>query len=254
MSEQVAGIANTDEGAWSSIRACFWPILAALGAGFLVGFIDGFVGGFISGFMRSAGGLHTYDSYIKGLPLIIFSVLATSLVFLLFDRKVLRSRMKQVLSDWTLHASSGLSFLFLAICVLLGLLVTSAWGLSASLATRALYANASSLVWIGLAGSICLLGPLAEEFYFRGFVWDRLSATMSPRRVGIVSALLFLSMHFVNGLLAPLFLIPLATVLTMIRIRGLGLGVCVLAHALYNGTIILGYFLQTHAGMFGVAA
>jgi membrane protease YdiL (CAAX protease family) len=242
MSDQAIASVDKRLGPWTLIRGCFWRMSSAVAAGFVVGVVAGIFG------------VASIKKGINVLPLVIFSVLATSLVFLSFERGALRTRIRQVLSDWAHYANDGFALLLMAICVLLGLVVTSFWGAFTPQATRSLYINASWSVWAGLAVSFCLLGPLAEELYFRGFVWDRLSTAMSPKKVGLASALLFLSMHFVNGALIPIFLIPLATILTLIRLRGLGLGVCFLAHALYNVTIIFGYFVQTHAEMFRLVA
>nr|WP_249141599.1 CPBP family intramembrane glutamic endopeptidase [Bradyrhizobium diazoefficiens] len=104
------------------------------------------------------------------------------------------------------------------------------------------------IYWLTIAIPYVIVGPLAEEVFFRGNAWDRLSSVMPSWKAGTISAALFLGPHIFNGLVAPLFVLPLTIIVTVLRLRRVGLGVCVAAHVIYNGTIILGNFLQTYVG------
>jgi membrane protease YdiL (CAAX protease family) len=207
------------------------------------GMLPGFVVGFVSAITRRAS-----DSSFSGAALLlILSISAMGATYLYFDREMLKSRIQQLVPDLIAGMRIGPSLL-VALCVPLGVLGTLHWGLTTPQTTKTLLQSAPLWYWFGIAVPVVLIGPFAEEIFFRGFVWDRLSAAMPAGRAGVISAALFLGTHIVNGILAPVLVLPLAIVLTTLRLRGLGLGMCVLAHTLYNGTIILGNFIQTNAG------
>lgn len=238
--EATAPISQQDRRRLSPIAACFWPTIAGMAGGMFPGFVHGFALGISR--QRASDGSFT------GTALLLFlSISAAAATYLYFDREMLKSRILQLVPDLIAGMRIGPALL-VALCVPLGLLGTLHWGLTTPQAMKTLLHSAPLWYWLSIAVPVVLIGPFAEEVFFRGFVWDRLSAAKPAGRVGVISAALFLGTHIVNGLLAPLLVLPLAIVLTTIRLRGLGLGMCMLAHMLYNGTIILGNFIQTNAG------
>ena len=82
---------------------------------------------------------------------------------------------------------------------------------------------------------IVILAPLGEELFFRGWLWTGLRRVWSPFAVSCVTGGLWLSLHFGNGLLYPLFLIPAAILFSVIRHVGGSVRASILAHVINNG-------------------
>lgn len=231
---------------WSLIRGCFWRTIGALGSGVLVGFVMGFFAT-ITRYISPQNVTAREISFVQ--LTVILSILASSATYLYFDRKELKSRIQQLLPDLNAGMRRPASLLIL-LCIPFGVLGTIHWAITTPQIAKNFMQDASSIRWIAIAASFILVGPFAEEAFYRGLVWDRLSNAMPSWKVGTISAALFLGAHIFNGLLAPLLVLPLTIILTLLRMRRIGLGMCMLAHGIYNGTIILGNFVQTHSALF----
>ena len=85
---------------------------------------------------------------------------------------------------------------------------------------------------VGMALGVAVGAPLAEEFVFRGFLWDALERWLPPVGVWIGTSLVFAAYHMdpVQGLA----LIPTALVLGWVRWQGGSIWPCVLLHAVNN--------------------
>jgi membrane protease YdiL (CAAX protease family) len=101
----------------------------------------------------------------------------------------------------------------------------------------------STAALIGAALFVCVVAPVAEEFFFRGFLFGALSRwrlTVAGRPVGIVVAAVVVGLLFGlahTGSASPEYLIPLAFlgfVLCLLRWRTGSLYPCMALHSLNN--------------------
>lgn len=79
---------------------------------------------------------------------------------------------------------------------------------------------------------VIVIGPVAEETFFRGFVYQGLRGSLGVAGAAVISAGLFAGAHADIGLLVPAFLSGL--VLTWVFVRTGCLGPAILAHSLQN--------------------
>lgn len=91
---------------------------------------------------------------------------------------------------------------------------------------------------VSLAIFVCVLAPLAEELFFRGALYARLSPGRAPLRVGLTLAACFTVSHAEPRIWAPLLVVGLA--LGLVRAASPSLAPCFLLHAAFNArTLIL---------------
>lgn len=83
--------------------------------------------------------------------------------------------------------------------------------------------------------AVLLLAPVAEELFYRGWLWERLRERWSVPVVGLVTGLLFALSHSH----AVLVILPGALALTLVRIHCGGLRASMLLHAANNLLAIL---------------
>ena len=79
---------------------------------------------------------------------------------------------------------------------------------------------------------VIVIGPVAEETFFRGFVFQGLRARLGALGAAVASAALFGAVHGEVGLLIPAFMSGL--VFTWVFVRTGRLGPAILAHSLQN--------------------
>jgi len=99
-----------------------------------------------------------------------------------------------------------------------------------------------------LAAFGILVAPLAEELFFRGFLYPALARRLGQIAGIGITALLFALLH--GGQLAMawaplLVLFAVGAVLTFVRARTNSLATCVLVHAGYNFTLFTMLFFST---------
>ena len=92
--------------------------------------------------------------------------------------------------------------------------------------------NAEGLSRLAAAFVVIVVGPVAEETFFRGFVFQGLRRRLGLVGAAVLSAALFATAHGDIGLLAPAFMSGL--VLTWVFVRTRCLGPAILAHSLQN--------------------
>lgn len=86
-----------------------------------------------------------------------------------------------------------------------------------------------------------LVVPLAEELFFRGRLLDLLRRHLGGTRMATFSAVSLTTLTFAAAhgtLVQALFALPLGLLLALLRLRGIGLGACVLAHACHNALFL----------------
>ena len=85
---------------------------------------------------------------------------------------------------------------------------------------------------IGVVLAIGIIAPITEELLFRGVILDGLRAKYPVKTAFFVSTALFAAVHILPWLVLNAFVI--GCFLAWLRIRTGSLGLCVLAHAIYN--------------------
>jgi membrane protease YdiL (CAAX protease family) len=86
---------------------------------------------------------------------------------------------------------------------------------------------------------ICLLTPVAEELFWRGYLWARLQARgRSDGLITICTALLFAAVHWPNSLAALTNYLFMAFSFSLIRYFSGGIGLPIFFHAAMNFIVI----------------
>jgi lipoprotein NlpI/membrane protease YdiL (CAAX protease family) len=83
-----------------------------------------------------------------------------------------------------------------------------------------------------------LLAPLAEELFFRGWLWTGLRRHWRVFPTALLTCGFWLVTHLDRGLLLPLFLLPIAVILGFAR-HFCGVRAAIILHAIYNFVVIL---------------
>ncbi|MDX6666996.1 MAG: protease family protein [Solirubrobacteraceae bacterium] len=107
-------------------------------------------------------------------------------------------------------------------------------------------ASSSSVALISVAVLVCVLAPVAEEFFFRGFFFNALRAWKGPLLAAILTGLVFGGIH-AGSAPAP-FLVPLAMFgfgLCLLYWRTGSLYPCIVLHSLNNS---LAFGVSQHWG------
>jgi membrane protease YdiL (CAAX protease family) len=77
--------------------------------------------------------------------------------------------------------------------------------------------SGSTISALGFLLIVGILAPLAEEWFFRGWLWTGLRHHWDESLVAAATGCLWLAVHALEGLARPLFLIPLAIFLSVAR-------------------------------------
>lgn len=64
---------------------------------------------------------------------------------------------------------------------------------------------------------VAALAPIAEELFFRGWLWTALRRSLGPILTAVATSLFWLSLHAPDGLIRPLLLLPMAIILAAAR-------------------------------------
>ena len=130
---------------------------------------------------------------------------------------------------------------WITVLLLAFVVVTAAWvaliGASDADETlpKELGADDSDVALVSVAILVCVLAPLAEEFFFRGYFFTALRSWRGMWPAAIVTGLVFGGIH--AGSSDPAFLVPLSalgTGLCLLYVRTGSLYPCIAAHALNN--------------------
>jgi membrane protease YdiL (CAAX protease family) len=98
------------------------------------------------------------------------------------------------------------------------------------------FQSSSVSPWLTLLGSllVVVLAPLAEELFFRGWLWTGLRKHWSARPTGLVTAAIWLVLHLERGVGYVVLLLFPAVMLTIARQVGKSVRSTVAMHAIYN--------------------
>lgn len=78
-------------------------------------------------------------------------------------------------------------------------------------------AREAPLAYLATASMVAVLAPIAEELFFRGWLWTGLRRHWAPVPTALATALPWVLLHATDGLLRPLFLLPAAVILSVAR-------------------------------------
>ena len=88
------------------------------------------------------------------------------------------------------------------------------------------------------------LAPIAEELFFRGWLWVGLQRVWGTAPVTIVTAMAWLGLHFPDGLYRPVVLIPTAVLLTSIRYVGSSVRASIAGHLAVNSLLVAWHIIE----------
>jgi membrane protease YdiL (CAAX protease family) len=99
------------------------------------------------------------------------------------------------------------------------------------------FQSSSVTLWLTLFQSlvVIVLAPLAEELFFRGWLWTGLRKHWGAVPTGLVTAVMWLVPHLDRGFAIVLLFLP-ALILTVARQVGKSVRATILIHAIYNLT------------------
>ena len=99
--------------------------------------------------------------------------------------------------------------------------------------------QASPWTVAAFAVAAVVLAPLAEELFFRGWLWTALRRRWRAFPTALLTCGFWMVVHLERGLLLPLFLLPIAVILGFAR-HFCGIRAAIILHAIYNLVGILG--------------
>jgi membrane protease YdiL (CAAX protease family) len=105
--------------------------------------------------------------------------------------------------------------------------------------------------WLTLyaASKFLLLGPLAEELYFRGWLWTGLRKHCGVLPTATLTGTAWLALHFTVATNAPPRLVPVAVILSIVRHFGGSVRASIALHILYNCIIVTLPWVLKAAGL-----
>jgi len=90
------------------------------------------------------------------------------------------------------------------------------------------------------------LAPVAEELFFRGWLWVGLRRVWGTVPVMIVTAMAWLGLHVFDGLYRPVLLIPFAVLLTIIRYVGCSVRASIAGHVAGNALVFSWMIIESY--------
>lgn len=214
----------------SKLRSAGWALLIAIVWCVIVGFLGGFTTGFIFGFVRGFLKLQAGPSF-EPLRFTCTLILVGTILLLV---AVANARASGNVYERLGIRSISRPFLIATLVVLIviyGVLVA---------ATLLAFAPAWVAFWTPVSGLVLglffivasLMSPIAEELFFRGWLWTTLREHWGAYTTALVTSGLWLIMHLENG--AFVFLFPVAIVLSLARSFGDSVQASIIVHSLYN--------------------
>jgi membrane protease YdiL (CAAX protease family) len=94
--------------------------------------------------------------------------------------------------------------------------------------------HTSVLEQVGILFCAVVLSPLWEEFFFRGWLWTGLRQHWGTLAVMFATTTPWLLLHMFDGLLRPLYLLPMAVMLCLARQYCGGIRASIMLHMLNN--------------------
>jgi membrane protease YdiL (CAAX protease family) len=90
------------------------------------------------------------------------------------------------------------------------------------------------LLLVPAALLVAVFGPVAEELFFRGWLWTALRKYRSAPWTMLATGLLWYAIHYSHGLLYMALLLPPIIMITLVRQIGGSLRASILVHIIYN--------------------
>ncbi len=99
-----------------------------------------------------------------------------------------------------------------------------------------LYLPPDVSLWLNLSivFVVAFVTPLPEELFFRGWLWTGLRRHWGILPTALLTSVLWLAMHSMQGILKPVLLLPVAIVLAMARHFGRSVRAPMSVHMIYN--------------------
>ncbi len=110
--------------------------------------------------------------------------------------------------------STPIALAWVGLIIRLGLMVTHPSALAGQVKTMA-HADWGYVVLLAVVAG--LIAPVSEEMIFRGWLWTGLRRSWQPLPVALVTSGLWLLGHMPDGVERPLFLLPMAVVVSVAR-------------------------------------
>ncbi|MDQ2078930.1 type II CAAX endopeptidase family protein [Xanthobacteraceae bacterium Astr-EGSB] len=211
-------------------------IFIAVGWCVLAGFASGFLVGFVNGFLRVQNA-----SLSPPLAFTIQMLLATGILLIAVKRQtaILGHGNRRIGVD------DGPITRRWLLCVLT--LLATMWAFFASFfwnaalpQSFAAWRNESSWTLAGFAIGAVTLAPLAEELFYRGWLWKGLRQHWRAFPTSLLTGGFWLLAHIERGILLLGMLLPVAVLLGLTR-HFCGIRAAIIVHALYNlvGILVL---------------
>jgi membrane protease YdiL (CAAX protease family) len=211
-------------------------LLLALATPVAVGFVLGFAKGFVRGLTNGASELETPPTLSQCLPTVAVFCLT---IVLLYAASV-RGRM---VGDGDCRVGLGVAPIA-RLPIIVGL--STVLVVYAALIDFAVYKyrpdlffqSSSVTLWLTLFQSVVAIvfAPLAEELFFRGWLWTGLRKHWGAVSTGLVTALMWLVPHLERGIGYIVLLLLPALILTVARQVGKSVLATIPIHAIYNLT------------------
>jgi membrane protease YdiL (CAAX protease family) len=101
---------------------------------------------------------------------------------------------------------------------------------------EAFFQSSSVALWLTLTDSLIaiILAPLAEELFFRGWLWTGLCRKWGMLPTGLITAAIWLALHLERGIGYVMLLLLPALILTVARQVGRSVRATIPMHAIYN--------------------
>ena len=128
--------------------------------------------------------------------------------------------------------------------IMLRLSVPATSGLAPVLAATREQAVLPEILLLLVAGTVA---PIAEELFFRGWLWTGLRRHLDPFEVMLITSALWLSLHMLDGAFRPLYLFPSAAFLSVARHYCDSVRASVILHLTNNVAFLgIGYLSLRH--------
>jgi len=211
-------------------------LLLALAAPAAVGFFRGFATGFVRGLTKGASQIEITPT----LAHLLTTVGALGLGIVLLYASSIRGR---IVGGGDRRLGLGVAPIA-RLPIIIGLSTVAV--LYAALLDFAIYEYRQDLffqsssvpLWLALFDSLVfiVLAPLAEELFFRGWLWTGLRKHWGVLPTGLVTAVMWLLPHLERGVGTVVLLLFPALILTIARQVGKSVRATIFIHAIYNLT------------------
>jgi membrane protease YdiL (CAAX protease family) len=98
--------------------------------------------------------------------------------------------------------------------------------------------SASGWLFVTWLTVVIIVSPVAEELFFRGWLWVGLQSHWSVVPTALFTGVLWAAIHIDGGLARPFLLLPVALILSAARHFGESVRAPIMLHALYNMIVL----------------